>query len=76
MPWRLFLAAAVLFTVATTHAAAEEPKKDAKTENQLVGTWKLVSAKFDGKEFELPSQAPGRAARQPCRPPPRLVRHG
>ncbi|HZU39372.1 MAG TPA: hypothetical protein VFA18_25830, partial [Gemmataceae bacterium] len=33
----------------------DEPKKaEAKPENKLVGTWKLVSAKYDGQEAKLP----------------------
>src|SRR6516162_11499594 len=33
---------------------AEEPKGAAKAENKLVGTWKLVSAKYGGNEFKFP----------------------
>jgi hypothetical protein len=33
---------------------AEEPKGNAKAEQKLVGTWKMVSAKYGGKEFKLP----------------------
>ena len=32
-------------------STAEEPKK---TDNKLVGTWKLVSAKYNGKEVQFP----------------------
>jgi hypothetical protein len=36
-------------------AAADEPKGDAKADsNKLIGTWKLVSAKYGGKESKLP----------------------
>jgi len=46
----LTLVAAVAFTSA--RSAADEPKKaEAKSENKLVGTWKLVSAKYGGKEI-------------------------
>jgi hypothetical protein len=33
---------------------SDEPKKEA-TSNKLVGTWKCVSAKYDGKEVERPA---------------------
>src|SRR5260370_39772544 len=48
------VAVAVLFAVGATHAVSEEPKSDAKNENKLVGTWKLVSAKFEGNDFQIP----------------------
>jgi hypothetical protein len=48
----------MLLVVAAAFAPAclaAEPKQDeAKPENKLVGTWKLVSAKYDGKDFEFP----------------------
>jgi hypothetical protein len=43
---------AVVFLAAS--AAADEPKGDAKADNKLIGTWKLVSAKYGGKESKLP----------------------
>ena len=47
------LIAAMAFTAA--RSAADEPKKaEAKPENKLVGTWKLISAKYDGTEIKLP----------------------
>ena len=49
----LALALAVAFRPAPS--AADEPKKaDAKPANELVGTWKRISAKYDGKESRLP----------------------
>src|SRR5437879_6597293 len=50
----VFLAVAVSFGVAATHAVAEEPKSEAKADNKLVGTWKLVSAKYSGTEAKFP----------------------
>jgi hypothetical protein len=44
------LALAALFTLVESHAVAEKPK----TENKLVGTWKLVSAKYGGQEAKFP----------------------
>jgi hypothetical protein len=36
-------------------SSANEPKKpEAKPENKLVGTWQLVSAKYDGKDVKFP----------------------
>jgi hypothetical protein len=49
----LCLAVIVLLAVPTASARAQE-KKDAKPDNKLVGTWKLVSAKYGGKEFKFP----------------------
>jgi heat shock protein HslJ len=49
----LALVAAAAFTQA--RSAADEPKKaEAKPENKLVGTWKMVSAKYDGKDVTFP----------------------
>ena len=42
------------FTLVTTRAAAEEPKDQQKKQNNLIGTWKLVSAKYGGQEFKFP----------------------
>ena len=39
----------VALAVATAAARAGDPKAD----NQVVGTWKMVSAKYDGQEFQL-----------------------
>jgi hypothetical protein len=44
----------LLITLATAAAPAAEPKTDAKTDNKLVGTWKLVSAKYGDHEFKFP----------------------
>jgi hypothetical protein len=43
------LVVVVTLTVATA-AWADDPK----TDNKLVGTWKLISAKYDGQESKLP----------------------
>src|SRR5262249_13090969 len=45
---------AMIFALAVTAQTARsaEPKGDAKSENKLVGTWKLVSAKYGGEEFK------------------------
>jgi hypothetical protein len=47
----LALVAAVVF--ASARAAAREP--EAKLENKLIGTWKLVSAKYGNREAMLPA---------------------
>jgi hypothetical protein len=50
------LATAVAFT--SGRSAADEPKKpEVKPENKLVGTWKMVSAKYDGQEVQFPEGA-------------------
>src|SRR5512138_343792 len=43
---------AFAFTAATAWPA--EPKGDVKSDNSLVGTWKMVSAKYGGQESKLP----------------------
>jgi hypothetical protein len=40
-----------------TRLAASEPKGEATTANKLLGTWKLVSAKYGGRESTLPKEA-------------------
>lgn len=47
------LVMAVAFAVTFVNAQAAESKADAKPENKLVGTWKLVSAKYGGEEFKF-----------------------
>jgi small-conductance mechanosensitive channel len=47
------LVVAVAFT--STRSDADEPKKaETKPENKLVGTWKQVSAKYDGQQSTIP----------------------
>lgn len=48
------LAAAVVLMVATTTGTAADPKSDAKAGSPLVGTWKVVSAKYGGNEVNRP----------------------
>jgi hypothetical protein len=49
----LALVATAAFTQA--RSADDEPKKaEAKPENKLVGTWKMVSAKYDGQDVTFP----------------------
>jgi hypothetical protein len=47
-----------LVVVAALAAAAaargDDPKGESKADNKLVGSWKLMSAKYDGKESALP----------------------
>jgi hypothetical protein len=47
---------AVLMILAATVAdvRADAPKGEAKDANKLVGTWKMVGAKYDGREFDTP----------------------
>jgi len=42
------------FALTTTRTTADEPKREAKPQNQLVGTWTLVSAKYGGREVKFP----------------------
>ena len=42
---------------APTRLAAGEPKGKGATANKLVGTWKLVSANYGGRESTLPQNA-------------------
>ena len=49
----IFLVAVAVFS--SGRSTAEDPKKvEPKTENQLVGTWKMVKAKYGGKEAQIP----------------------
>jgi hypothetical protein len=48
------LAVVVALTVAAATAWADEPKGAGKSDNKLVGTWKLVSAKYGGEDFKFP----------------------
>ena len=43
----------IALTVAATTAQSGEAKADAKSENKLVGTWKMISAKYGGEEFKF-----------------------
>jgi hypothetical protein len=46
---------AMIFTLAVAGPAvrAGDAKGDPKSENKLIGTWKLVSAKYGGQEFQF-----------------------
>jgi hypothetical protein len=46
--FRFVMLIAVL--IAGPRSIADEPKGDGKAENKLLGTWKLISAKYGGKE--------------------------
>jgi hypothetical protein len=51
----VFVSLVGVLAFACGRSAADEPKTTgAKTENRLVGTWKLLSAKYGGKEIQLP----------------------
>jgi hypothetical protein len=47
---------ALIIALAVTAAIgwSAEPKGDAKSDNKLVGTWKLTTAKYGGQEFKFP----------------------
>jgi hypothetical protein len=47
------LAVITALTVPATTGRTEEPKAGSKEENKLIGTWKLVSAKWGGQERKL-----------------------
>lgn len=49
------LAAIIAVTVAVTAARADDPKQGAAAEHKLVGTWKCVSAKFNGQAVDRPA---------------------
>jgi hypothetical protein len=51
----ILVALGVAAAFSPTSSTADEPAKTgAKPDNELVGTWKLVSAKYDGQENKLP----------------------
>jgi hypothetical protein len=51
----LVLALVITVAFTTSRSVSDEPKKgEVKVENQLVGTWKVVSAKFDGTDAKPP----------------------
>jgi hypothetical protein len=51
----MLLASGIAAAYSDTISAADEPTKaEAKPDNELVGTWKLVSAKYNGQENKLP----------------------
>jgi hypothetical protein len=44
----------VALAVTTTTVWPADSKGDIKSDNKLVGTWKLISAKYDGQDFKYP----------------------
>jgi len=55
IPNTVLLALVAALTFAHAHSAADEPKEaEAKPENKLVGTWKMVSARYGGKDVTFP----------------------
>jgi hypothetical protein len=55
--FRLFCLALAVSIIIRTQAVADEVKADPKAAINLVGTWKLVSAKYGGNESNLPQTA-------------------
>jgi hypothetical protein len=51
------LAAVVVLAVTAAAARVAEPKAEAKADCPLVGTWKLVSAKYGGEASKLPTES-------------------
>jgi len=51
----ILLASGLAAAFSAACSAADEPAKvEAKSDNELIGTWKLVSAKYNGQENKLP----------------------
>ena len=50
---RRCLAGIVALVLVAASVRADEPKAGAKSDNKLVGTWKLVSARYGGKEVKF-----------------------
>jgi len=48
------LAVIIALAVTAITGRAAEPKADAKPDHKLIGTWKLISAKYGGQESSLP----------------------
>jgi len=48
------LAVIIALAVTAETGRADEPKGEAKSDNKLVGTWKLASAKYGGQEHKFP----------------------
>jgi hypothetical protein len=48
------LAAIIVLAATAVAVGADDPKGDEKGEQKLVGTWKVVSAKYGGKEVKWP----------------------
>jgi hypothetical protein len=44
----------IALAITATTARPAEPKGDTKSDIKLVGTWKLISAKYGGEESKLP----------------------
>jgi hypothetical protein len=47
-----YLVMIVALAATASAVRADDPKGEAKGENKLVGTWKLVSATYDGRQFK------------------------
>ena len=55
--FRLLTLALIVTIVIGTQAVADDSKADPRAENKLVGTWKLVSASYGGRQSTLPEDA-------------------
>jgi hypothetical protein len=40
--------------IAVAYTAAEDPKKDSKLEDDIIGSWTMLSAKYNGTEHKFP----------------------
>jgi hypothetical protein len=48
------LALSIVFALTTRGAVADEPGPSAKLQDKIIGTWKLVSAKYSGQAVNFP----------------------
>ena len=51
-----WLAMVSILAITAPTARSAEPNQDGKSENKLVGTWKMVSAKYGGQEVKFPEE--------------------
>jgi hypothetical protein len=52
--WTIAFAALMLLQASPARISADEPGQKDGLKGQLVGTWKQVSARYDGREFRFP----------------------
>jgi hypothetical protein len=53
-PFTVTLLLTIPWLALSLRACAEEPKDKTRPEERLVGTWKMVSARYGGQEFKFP----------------------
>ena len=52
---RSLMSLAVIFAIATPREGGDEPRQESPLQDKLIGSWRMVSAKYGGQEYRFPA---------------------